>query len=135
MGQAVKRVAGNISVAVAILVAVLMVAPVPGNAQQSAVPGPTIVQSLDDAREDDAMITAVTGTFIGAATSTIFVNMITGGVTLTPVIGLQASNVLGGSWLAAIGSAPVAGDMLVHTVTTAVVAFGGGLAGNFFASD
>lgn len=98
--------------------------------------GPTLVQSLDDARETEAkLFTAVTGSLLGAAGTVVAFNVVTGGAALTPVIGMPASNFLGGSWLNAIGSAPLAGQMAVNTIAVAVIGFGGGLMGNYFAKE
>lgn len=97
--------------------------------------GPTVVQSLKDARDDDTLVTTLTGAALGAAGSVLAVNVITGGVALTPIVGLPASNLIGGNWLGMIGSLPLAGEMAIHTVTVAVVAFGGGLMGDYFAGD
>lgn len=106
-----------------------------GSAGQPAL-GPTIVQSLDDARDTDAvLVSSLGGSFLGAAGGALALNVVTGGAALAPVVGLQTSNVIGGTWLAALGTAPLAGEMAIHTLATAVVAFGGGLAGNYFARD
>lgn len=136
---------GNVQQALrmfALVIAAICLAAAPVCAQQpAAVPaavqegalGPTIVQSLGDAREDHVQtVMSVTGALLGAAGGVILVNVITGGAALTPMIGIPASNILGGSWLAATGALPLAGEMAVHTVTAATVAFGGGVLGMYF---
>lgn len=105
-------------------------------AVQQGTPSPAIVQSLGDARDDNAKtITSVTGALLGAAGGALLVNVVTGGAALAPVIGIPASNIFGGAWLAAAGSLPLAGEMAVHTITAATVAFGGGLMGMYFVGD
>lgn len=99
------------------------------------VPEPAIVQSLGDARDETHTISSVSAALVGAAAGALALNVITGGAALTPIIGLPASELFGGTWLAAAGSLPLAGEMAVHTVTAATVAFGGALMGMYFVSE
>lgn len=125
-------------------VAFCMTVATPAMAQQPALSGtaqngpvsPTIVQSLADARDDNIQtISSVTGALLGAAGGALVLNVVTGGAALTPLIGLPASNIFGGSWMVAAGSLPLAGEMAVHTIAAATVAFGGGLMGMYFVGD
>ncbi len=104
-------------------------------ASEQRVPSPAIVQSLDDARDESHTISSVSAALLGAAAGALALNVITGGAALSPIIGLPASDLIGGTWLAAAGSLPLAGEMAVHTVTAATVAMGGALAGMYFVSE
>jgi hypothetical protein len=102
----------------------------------TSVPAPAIVQSLGDARDDHIQtISSVSGALLGGAGGAVLLNVVTGGAALTPIVGLTASNYLGGSWLAATGTLPYAGELAVHTITAATVAFAGGLLGMYLVSD
>ncbi len=104
-------------------------------AVDEGVPAPAIVQSLGDARDESHTISSVSAALLGAAAGAIALNVITGGAALSPIIGLPASDILGGTWLAATGTLPLAGEMAVHTITAATVALGGAMAGMYFASE
>ncbi|WP_028795403.1 hypothetical protein [Thalassobaculum litoreum] len=128
------------TIVVALAAVCLMATPVMAQQAGSAtldqgVPSPAIVQSLGDARDEAHTISSVSAALLGAAAGALALNVITGGAALTPIIGLPASNILGGTWMAATGSLPLAGEMAVHTVTAATVAFGGALMGMYFVSE
>ena len=115
----------------------------PGLAQQAGsgrlsegMTAPAIVQSLSDARDDSIQtISSVSGALLGAAGGAVLLNVVTGGAALAPLFGLPASNILGGTWLAAAGSLPLAGEMALHTVATATVALGGAMMGMYLVSE
>lgn len=99
------------------------------------VPAPAIVQSLGDARDETHTISWVSGALLGAAGGAVVLNVVTGGAALAPVFGIPASNILGGSWLAATGTLPLAGEMAVHTVAAATAALGGAMMGMYLVRE
>lgn len=98
-----------------------------GMANSAPLP-PTIVQSIVPIEGEDP-ISPLMGGVMGAATGVLALNIFTSGLVLTPLIGVTASNVLGGAWLGSMAFLPATAESLFHTTAVAAVAFTSGAIG------
>jgi len=95
---------------------------------------PTIVQDLNTAGAEYNMSPAL-GAAIGATTGIVVLNVVTSGLVLAPVIGVTASNVLGGAWLGSLALTPPTAELLFHSASVVAVAFATGTLGYFIAEE
>ena len=89
---------------------------------------PTVVQNIVPIEGEDP-ISPLMGGVIGAASGVLALNVFTSGLVLTPLIGVTASNVLGGAWLGSLALLPAGAESLFHTTAVAAVAFTSGAIG------
>ena len=95
---------------------------------------PTIVQNLYEPGAGYNMTPAV-GAAIGATTGIIALNVATSGLVLTPLIGVAASNALGGSWLGPFALSLPTAEVLFHSASVAALAFTAGTMGYLIAEE
>jgi hypothetical protein len=105
----------------------------PATAQQAVDPStaplpPTVVQNIQPITDEDGM-SAGMGAAIGAASGVLALNVISGGLVLTPLIGVTASNILGGAWLGPLALLPQAAESVFHATSVAALAFTSGAIG------
>ena len=98
-----------------------------GSASTAPLP-PTVVQNIVPIEGEDA-ISPLMGGVMGAASGVLALNVFTSGLVLTPLIGVTASNVLGGAWLGSLALLPASAESLFHTTAVAAVAFTSGAIG------
>lgn len=93
---------------------------------------PTVVQNIDTGGYN---MTAATGALIGAATGLVALNVVSSGLVLAPVIGVPASNVLGGAWMGPFAFTPAVNELLFHSASVVAIAFATGTLGYFIAEE
>jgi hypothetical protein len=111
-------------------IALLGVSVLPVAAQQlnTAPLPPTVVQDITPIDGGDT-ISPMMGGVIGAVSGVVALNAFTSGLVLTPLVGVTASNILGGAWLGSLALLPASAEALLHTTSTMAIAFASGTIG------
>lgn len=94
---------------------------------------PTVIQNIDTG--EGYNMTPATGALIGAATGLVALNVVSSGLVLAPVIGVPASNVLGGAWMGPFAFTPAVNELLFHSASVVAIAFATGTLGYFIAEE